>query len=154
MLMQEKYHVLNQKNSLGIYFWGQMVDCSEEEKNMKIKWKKRNITTPNIRNEDMETEGTKLRTKEYLLIRSHKRITHFSTLIFFWNFLFHSYFLVIPTFSLAPFSLFFLYCLASFYSFTYLPCSPSFFSLLPVFPSFILSILTVFSPFLLYSLCP
>ena len=65
-----------------------------------LKW---NITTPNIKNEDMETEGTKLRTKEYLFTRSQKRIIHFSTFIFFWNFLFHSYFLVIPTLFLGTF---------------------------------------------------
>ena len=70
------------------------MDCFEEEKNMKIKCWKRNITTPNIKNEDMETDGTKLRTEEYLFARSQKRIIHFSTMIFFWNFLFHSYFLI------------------------------------------------------------
>ena len=107
----------------------------------------------------METEGSKLRTKEYLFIRSQKRIIHFSTLIFFCNFLFHSYFLVIPTLFLGTFlSVFPL--LPSFFLFFYLSTLLSFFLfivsciffLYSLYPYCLLSVLTFFSTFLLSSL--
>ena len=105
----------------------------------------------------METEGTKLRTEEYLFIRSQKRTIHFSTLIFFWNFLFHSYFLVIPTFFLGTFQPVFP-LLPSFFLFFYLSTLLSSFLffvtcisfLSSLCPYFILSVLTL-SPLSLLS---
>ena len=129
---------------------------------------KRLITTPNTQTEDMETEGTKLRKKKYLFIKSHKKIIHFSTLIFFCNFLFHSYFLVIPTlflgtflsvFSLLPSFFLFIYLstLLSFFPF-FVSCISFLYSLYPycllsvltsLYSYFHLSFLSLFSPSLL-----
>ena len=107
----------------------------------------------------MVTEGTKLRTKEYLFIRSHKRIIHFSTLIFFWNYLFHSYFLEIPTLLLGTFlsvfpllrNFFLFYHLSTLLSFFlfFVSCISFLYSLCPYC---LLSVLTFFSIFLLHSL--
>ena len=142
------------KIPVGFIFWVKWWTVQKKRKTSKSNVKKRNITTPNIKNEDMETEGTKLWTEEYLFIRSHKRIIHFSTLIFSWNFLFHSYFLVIPTLFLGTFlSVFPL--LPSFFLFFYLSTLLSFFLFfVSCISFFILSILTVFSLFLLSSLHP